>query len=361
MLFVLPELLLEYSLPGGGRHHSHSVLPFYVKSAIFVSIFYINFYFLLNRTLLGSKRHIWAFVGWNLLLIAVMVVLLYLNQYLANPGIEDTISEGLRRGGPGPRPPRIDKPEPDFFDSPRMKMLRSASFYVRDIGMAVLTIALSVALKLGENWSTIEQRHQTMLATQKAEELNSLKSQLNPHFLFNTLNTIYALIAVSPGEAQQAVHQLSALLRYVLYENPTTVALSKEIEFARSYISLMEMRLPQGSVNAHFYQQAPTEAQVPPLLFITLIENAFKHGNTGNPNQPISITIASLPDGTVVCNTSNYCRNKAETETRPSGGIGLANLRRRLQLIYGDRASLETRIDNDQYTAMLTIKPENTI
>ncbi len=357
MLFILPDVLLGYSRPPWG-HDKPVGAALYIKSALFVLVFYVNYYVLLKRSLLTSPKRVWAFVGWNLLLVLFVVVVLYLTQYINNMEVGEPLKEGARMGGHHHRPPEM--PEPDFFDS-RLKLLRSASFWIRDIGMVVMTIGLSVALKLGENWSDMEQRHQEMLATQKAEELNNLKSQLNPHFLFNTLNTIYALIAVSPEEAQQAVHQLSGLLRYVLYENPATVALSKEIEFARSYISLMEMRLPKGAVKAQFFEQAPTEAQVPPLLFIALIENAFKHGNTGNSNQPINITIASLPDGTVVCNTSNYFNRPQDADPPRAGGIGMANLRRRLQLIYGDRATLEVHVEGDQYIAMLTIKPSQKI
>ncbi len=352
MLFILPDVLLGYSRPAFSHERG---LALYIKSGLFVLVFYINYFVLLKRTLLSSRRQIWAFLGWNLLLVVFVIVVLYLTQYLYNFDPTSPLKEGGRMGGPPMHRPHRG-PMADPFDT-KLEFLRSASFWIRDIGMVIMTIGLSVALKLGENWSIMEQRHQEMLATQKAEELNNLKSQLNPHFLFNTLNTIYALIAVSPGEAQQAVHQLSGLLRYVLYENPATVALSKEIEFARSYISLMEMRLPKGLVKAYFYEQAPTEAQVPPLLFITLIENAFKHGNTGNPNQPITITIASLSDGTVVCNTSNYFNRPQDAEPPRAGGIGMTNLRRRLQLIYGDRATLEVKVENDQYIAMLTIKP----
>lgn len=90
---------------------------------------------------------------------------------------------------------------------------------LRDLAMCVLTIALSVAMKLSDYWVRLSARHKEMQAEQHREELANLKSQLNPHFLFNTLNSIYALIAISPDKAQNAVHELSRLLRYVLYEN----------------------------------------------------------------------------------------------------------------------------------------------
>ena len=110
-------------------------------------------------------------------------------------------------------------------------------------------------------------------------ELKSLKNQLNPHFLFNTLNNIYSLIAFNPETAQHAVHDLSRLLRYILYENnQNRVPLAKEIEFIDNYIALMKIRLPQEViVETEIY--AERNVEIAPLLFITLVENAFKHGN----------------------------------------------------------------------------------
>lgn len=331
IIFVLPEVLFRASKSHWKVNEGWYFFT-YFKTAVYLAVFYLNYFVVANRTLLGPRRRIWLFIGFNLIIIVAALACLYGVQYWS-------MSEN---------------------DTPRYlrgnhTRLRFLSFVLRDFAMIALTIGLSTALRLGERWSTLQQRHEQMLASQKSEELQNLKSQLNPHFLFNTLNTIYALIAISPEKAQQAVHELSALLRYVLYENPITVPLSREIGFLKNYIALMEMRLRGDAVRVHF--DAGPDPEVAPLVFIVLVENAFKHGNTGSDAHPIEISVTANSEGDIECVTRNHFIAK-ENSDPDKGGIGVANLRRRLQLLYGDRASLSTSVDGDVYTAVLCIRHE---
>lgn len=333
ILIVLPELLFKYSHP----HWSpppYQIFNMYFKAGIFVLAFYIEYYLILPKTLLGNgKGKIWWFVVANLILIVVAIWTVYYVQHLN--------FDGLSR--------------PRFHEPTRKEIfLKSASFILRDGTMLILIIGLSVAIRFGENWRKLEHKHEQLVASQKAEELDSLKNQLNPHFLFNTLNTIYALIAVSPDKAQQAVHELSALLRYVLYENPETVKISQEVNFAKNYISLMEMRLGEGKLSTNF--QIERDVSVAPLLFVTLIENAIKHGNTGNKSDRIEVSIVSDIDGNVICTTRNRFIPKPNVDGKAGSGIGLSNLNRRLHLIYDDKAQLVTKTEGDIFEAILTIK-----
>lgn len=335
MLFFLPDVLANISHPN--RNNAWSYLM-YVRSAGFVAIFYINYYIIIQHTLLSHKRNYLMFVVWNILLTALIF-------YLTNLAADFML------------PPHRNHHRPD--DLPRyMQMIRDWSWMLRDVVMVVLTIALSAALRFAEKWSSIEKRHEQLLASQREEELEGLKSQLNPHFLFNTLNTIYSLVEIDPKAAQNAIHQLSKLLRYTLYKNEITEKLSHEIDFAISYISLMEMRLGPDAIKVDF-SNVTKDVDIPPLIFITLIENAFKHGNTGEREQPIEITISSDADGKVICRTFNHFLPKSRADGK-TGGIGLANLRRRLQLIYGDKASLSNRISGNTYESILTINTNNT-
>ena len=225
------------------------------------------------------------------------------------------------------------------------------TYILRDAVMIVLTVALAVALWFTDRWLALERRRKDLVAERRESELKNLKSQLNPHFLFNTLNSIYALIEVSPDEARDAVHRLSQLLRYVLYEDRDKVALSREVEFVRNYISLMELRLG-SDVETDIDIAGHEDIMIAPLLFIVPVENAFKHGNTADRNDRICISVKA-DDNKVECRTVN--RFRADTVVDKGGGIGIANLRRRLHLIYGDRASLSTVIGGDTYAATLTI------
>lgn len=216
MLFIIPEIASEYSRPNWQRPPELR-FAVYFKSALFIVIFYLNYFLIIPKTLLGrAKPRVWAYIGWNVLLLTAAIAISWTVQHYAFPPM---------------RPPRWQH---EVTASERA--WRLVSFFLRDGGMIVLTIALSTAMRYGENWASIEKRHEQLVASQKADELANLKSQLNPHFLFNTLNTIYALIEVSPPQAQEAVHELSALLRYVLYENPTSVRLSQEIALSLIHI-----------------------------------------------------------------------------------------------------------------------------
>lgn len=327
ILLVLPDLLFNASRSQWNSFDAWT-LSIYFKAFVMMVVFYVEYYCVIGRTLL-SKR-IWSFIGISLLLTVLAIAVMYFGQNLIIP-------------------PRRPKHMHDI--SAWSLMLRQASFLLRDLALMVMVIALSVALKLSENWTRIEKRHEQLLASQKAEELQNLKNQLNPHFLFNTLNTIYALIAVSPEKAQDAVHELSTLLRYVLYENPEKVKLSREISFLKSYCSLMEARLGDGTVRLEF--DVTGDPDVAPMLFVPLVENAFKHGNAHDSSQPIEVCISCDAQGNIEGKITNSYVTKFD---KAPGGIGIANLKRRLHLIYGNDAKLTTKADGKTYQAILTIK-----
>ena len=182
-------------------------------------VFYANYLLLIPRILF---RKSWSrFILLNILLVIVVWYAgrLWWDFYVAN--LADAI----------PRPPKKDRDLPHLM------------FFARDMMSYALTVALAVAIKMTSRWQQSErQRHEAERRRSEAE-LANLKNQLNPHFLFNTLNNIYALVEVAPEKAQHAVHELSRLLRYVLYEDgPAMVPLEKELEFLRSYIDLMSLR-----------------------------------------------------------------------------------------------------------------------
>ena len=186
-----------------------------------------------------------------------------------------------------------------------------------------------------------------------------LKQQVNPHFLFNTLNNIYALVALNPQQAQYALHSLSQLLRYVLYDNnQQMMPLSKELAFIRSYVELMSLRLSKQVQLEVNLPEDDRGYQVAPLLFIALIENAFKHGVSATEPSFIHISFALTGGDTLICTVENSCFPKNELD-RSGSGIGLENLRRRLSLLYPGQHILRMEKIGEQYVAqlILTLKP----
>ena len=155
----------------------------------------------------------------------------------------------------------------------------------------ILTAGLSAAIKLSRRWAQMDAARREAEKSRTEAELKNLRNQLNPHFLLNTLNNIYALIAFDTDKAQTAVQELSRLLRHVLYDNQQNfVTLDKEMDFIRNYIELMRIRLSANvRVETKIDVRPDSRTEIAPLIFISLIENAFKHGIS--PTDPSHIRI----------------------------------------------------------------------
>ena len=198
-------------------------------------------------------------------------------------------------------------------------------------------------------------REQQLVNRQQQMEFEMLASQINPHFLFNTLNNIYSLIAFSPEKAQEAVHDLSRLLRYVLYESSQPfVPLEKDFDFLRNYVELMRIRLPKHvELKTNIVASSPGTL-IAPLLFISLVENAFKHGVSNN--KPSFIHLDIHQEGAeVVCTIVNSYFPKSPDQDKSGSGIGLVNLEKRLGLLYSGHFSFQCGREGDNYSSYLSI------
>ncbi|MDE7442720.1 MAG: sensor histidine kinase [Muribaculaceae bacterium] len=311
--------------------------PIYIRSALFVAIFYFNYYFILDRYF-GRRHWLWYVTLWNL---TIMVVSLVIIGWIWRSG---------------------ECPHPIHTETFSMAIMRRISFLMRDFVMVALTVALSVAMKFS-NWLTkARHKHQVLVNMRQEEELTNLKNQLNPHFLFNTLNCIYTLISISPERAQTAVHELSHMLRYVLYEDSPSVPLKDELTFINNYVKLVRMRIGDDfpvklTLDAGNYG----DLRIAPLLFISPVENAFKHGNTGSKDDFVNISIMCTDEGVVSCTISNHVNSSAmdkNLQTDHNPGIGNNNLQRRLKLIYGNKAECSAMCIGCVYTVKLTIHLE---
>ena len=216
---------------------------------------------------------------------------------------------------------------------------------------------MSIAVKMTSRYIFIEKELETVEREKVEAELKTLKSQINPHFLFNTLNNIYSLIDLSPEKAQQAVIELSKLMRYVLYDNtPRYVPLSKEIDFIYNYVELMRLRLAS---NTDLSVSQPTEKyshiEVAPLLFIALIENAFKHGVSNTQPSFVHIDISVDDDShRIICRIENSCFPKG-SDDKSGSGIGLDNLKKRLDILYPGHYTFTTKENKYSYCSELTL------
>ena len=235
--------------------------------------------------------------------------------------------------------------------------LDAAGFIMRDIFNLTIAAAIATAIQLAMRWQKAEQARREAEAARTEAELKTLRNQINPHFLLNTLNNIYALTAIDTTRAQDAIQQLSKLLRHLLYDyEQPTVPLQNEVEFLENYISLMKIRLPQAvEVQSRFTVRNP-QLQVAPLIFISLVENAFKHGVSPTEPSFIHVSIESSED-TIACDISNS--NHPKTASDHSGhGIGLQQVQRRLDLAYPGRYTWTKGVSDDgkTYSSRIVIK-----
>ena len=191
----------------------------------------------------------------------------------------------------------------------------------------------STALALARKWFTADQKLQESETARAKAELYNLRSQINPHFLLNTLNNIYALTAIDQERAQDAIQQLSKMLRHVLYDNQeSSVALNDELQFLENYISLMKIRL-SANVDVTFTHNVEVPGvRIAPLIFISLIENAFKHGISPTEQSFVHIEI-NATDHDINCRIENSNHPKSNQD-RSGHGIGLNQVQRRLDLAY---------------------------
>lgn len=219
-----------------------------------------------------------------------------------------------------------------------------------------LIVALSTVLKIIREWVKQQRIQQDLIRENLQSELRFLRSQINPHFLFNTLNSIYALSLKKSDQAPDMVLRLSELMRYVLYEcNERTVSLDKEINYLNNYLELEKIR-SGGKVEVSFDVKGITKDKyIAPMIFITFVENSFKHGLSRQ------IHLGYVHISIVVKNSELvfYIENsKSEThdDNYHQGGIGLQNTRRRLDIMYPGQYSMKIEDGVENYSVTLKIK-----
>ena len=248
-----------------------------------------------------------------------------------------------------------------MFDEERipyeLTAIQEASIVLRDIFNMVIAAAIATTIQLSLRWNKSEEARLVAEAARTDAELKNLRNQINPHFLLNTLNNIYALTAFDSQRAQTAIEHLSKMLRHMLYENQQpTVPFDEEVQFLQNYVSLMKIRLAD-SVDVSFdVERGSTDTQVAPLLFISLVENAFKHGIS--PTEPSFIHIRMADgDGQVLFDIENSNHPKSVQDC--SGhGIGLSQVQRRLDLAYPGHFTWEKGLSEDgkTYRSVISIR-----
>ena len=266
-----------------------------------------------------------------------------------------------REGDFEPRPddhegfePRPDGPRRDGLRRERRQHppLIFGQHDLVSIIILVLMLGMNLGVKLYFKQRS-DQKHLAQLERQNLEQqLEYLKYQINPHFFMNTLNNIHALVDIDPEKAKSTILELSKMMRFMLYEgSKAVVPLEREISFLQNYITLMKLRYTDKvRISVDIPASLPNK-EVPPLMFITFVENAFKHGVSYRQESFIDIAMGIDSDRL----TFTCVNSRIPKEEDKHGGVGLANVRQRLDLIYGQNYQLDIRDEQASYTVKLTL------
>ncbi|MGB5666377.1 MAG: histidine kinase [Maribacter sp.] len=335
LLHVLVWMILismPYLLSQGQNQDSQIVYRTLVHSWVplffYAIIFYFNYLYFINSFLFNKRT-----VPFFLVNTVLIVLFVWANQELKGHLTDMLILNDNRPN----RPPR--------------KM-----FFYLDFFASLVPLAFSIALKTTERWMKTEAMQKEAMNVKLQSEIQHLKYQLQPHFFFNALNNIYSLVDLNPESAKKTIHSLGKLMRYLLYDTETEkVPLQKEIDFMTQYIELMKLRFSDKiKITYSFPDMAPNH-KIVPLLFITLVENAFKHGIPASKSADLSFKM-EIKDSFLVFTASNPNLPKNNTD-KSGSGIGLENLKKRLQLLYPGQHSLEYTTEDGIFTAVLTLQP----
>ncbi|CAG5073329.1 hypothetical protein DYBT9623_04784 [Dyadobacter sp. CECT 9623] len=299
-------------------------IAFWIKQAVLftllVVIFYTNYYVLFPRFLARNK-----YVQFILLNVALVLAIAFAMEQVKNnidfgSQMESAFRLAREANGEKKRAEKLDN----------FAMIT-----------ALMVIGLSTSIAAVRNAQMDKQYRQNLEKEKINSELSFLKAQINPHFFFNTLNNIYALTVIDVEAAREALHKLSRMMRYVLYETQHgTVLLSQEIAFAQDYIQLMQLRLTD-KVTVHLDPPVPMhDVSIAPMLFLPFIENAFKHGVSAVQPSRIDIKI-SQSGNKIFVEVKNTLFPDKRAILDESNGIGLANTQRRLDLLYPGKYQLE--------------------
>lgn len=291
-------------------------VEFWYKQALLfmllLSLFYTNSEVLVPRLL--NQNRVSLFIIVNLLL--ALLVSFLIKQLEITLNLRQLMTDAFRAAREG----GISKREEfvDYF-----------SLLIAFIIMGVSTITATI-----RSWQS-NRRAREELEKQKLEsELSFLKAQINPHFFFNTLNNIYALTQLDSEKAGAAIHRLSRMMRYVLYDTlQDKVTLSQEVAFLNDYVDLMKLRLT-NKVELQIELDSPkSETTIAPMLFLPFVENAFKHGTSATDASKISIELKQINNEIHLSITNTLFADKKHS-LEEGYGIGLINTRRRLDILY---------------------------
>lgn len=297
-----------------------------VEFPIHIIITYFNLFYLIPKYIL-TKKYFAYFTSFTLLLTFFYCIRTALIYYLITKNIWPE-AEGMQKAF-------------------------TFNHFVAVVLGEIYVVAFVSVIKLTSEWTFERKRNEELKEAQLRSELNFLKTQIQPHFFFNTLNNLYALALEKSNKTPEVILKLSEIMQYVLYDAKSPeISLLKEINYLLSYLELEKLRYGDTIKSELNVTGNINNITVPPLLFLPFIENCFKHGAKNNDNTKLTINFEKNNAYLFFRVTNNFNLNyKADTKH----GIGIENVNRRLKLLYNDNFSLQTTVTNSTYAVYLKL------
>jgi len=317
---------------------SNLASPYFIKFLFYV-IFqalavYFNLYFLIPRYL--EKSRFAAYISFLTITVVITAVLIVTGYYASSLLSGQTMEQ--------------------LYDL--KKNYFSYFFLVNSLPSTVASTTLAMSIKLAKNWLQTQRRQQLLEKEKLETELKFLKNQFNPHYLFNTINSIFFLIHKNPDRASASLAKFSELLRYQLYEcNDLQISLDKETGYLENFIELEKLRQNNNmEISVNLNHTRDNDAVIAPFILMTFVENAFKHvsKHTDKPNWiKIELLLRRQQLQLIVCNSA---APGERTAIPYYGGIGLENVQRRLDLIYPGKYQLDVENKGETFETRLVLQ-----
>jgi sensor histidine kinase YesM len=337
LIITLPYIFLsEIFEPDTGGKQWH----FWYPILQFTLAFYLNYCILIDKLLFRKK--LFLFVIINVLIVSVFRFDWMIYHFVFQNDVGSLAEKSLHH--------KQDMHGINHKANP-FSILHDVLVFLVPAGAAICIKAIQYQKK--------EEDKKKEIANKSLEaELQHLKYQLQPHFFFNALNNIYALVETSPEKAQQTIHKLGKMMRYLLYDaEKEKVNLSEEVDFIEKYIQLMQLKQNKNvTIKYNFPESWNKDYPIAPLLLIPLVENVFKHGISAIQTSSLLFEI-SLSNNDIIFKSSNGNHPKNQSD-KSGSGIGLDNLKKRLELIYPEQHTFSYGISGSEFVTCLAIKLE---
>ncbi|MCT4663844.1 MAG: histidine kinase [Flavobacteriales bacterium] len=356
IIVVVLAFLLPFSVREFEEINWTTIVLFELPIILLLAIFYVNYFWLVKKWFFKRKYLIFTVI--QILMIGGSTLILSSRSF-----------KKIRKEFFQQRPAKHHDNEINFHSEHQHKLNKESTKnrrskvpflkkrkYRAPIGLIVLqliAILVAILIKLQQKWQNEEDTRKNAESLLLQAQLTNLSYQIQPHFFFNTLNTIHALIDISSEKAQDTLVNLSEMMRYVLDVSQTQkVPIQDEIKLINSYIDIMRLRLPEGLMIQKDFAGDYQYKQITPLVLIVLVENAFKHGTLNEEDSFLKISLA-FQDKKLLFQVSNTFTKKEQLTDRE--GTGLNNLKERLELLYPDLYKLDITKTEHIFHAKLTL------